>query len=130
MKTGTINKCNSPNCRVDITVDITGNEPKIVADPETLEVAHRDNHGRQPVNIHFNLNTTGYSFAQDGIKFADETRAKRQFSRDAGAPDPTHIKMKDKNTKEDDEEFEYSIKVKDKDGKVITKDPVIINGRR
>ena len=130
MKTGTKNKCNSPNCRVDITVDITGNEPKIVADPETLEVAHRDNHGRQPVNIHFNLNTTGYSFTQDGIKFADAARAERQFSQNVGASGPKRIVMKDKNNKEDNEKFEYSITVKDKDGNEITKDPVIINGAR
>ena len=115
-------------CSVNITVEMVDGDATIVADPQTLNVTARDSEGkRRPVIIKFKLNTPGYSFAGNGITFADPVRAGGQFSPGVGGG-PTVIVKKDRNTKDDNEKFEYSIMVKDQNNKVITKDPVIING--
>ena len=113
--------CKAGQCKVELTVTGEGDPNcNIAKSRDPLPVWKQNKND----TLRWIINTNGWEFANDGIKFSDA-----QFT-GAGHDGAKHkFKVKDANTDTAEKAYPYAIKlVNAKTRKTCTKDPSVVNG--
>ncbi len=115
--------CTGGMCTITVTVSGTGADRELSVVPDLLEMQ-----GRQPAEIRWEIGThdaNDYRFDRNGVEFYEPKISGPQFSNPGPIQGGRAYQVHNANT--DHNKHRYMVRVYDRDGSFVIKDPIIAN---